>query len=79
MKLKTKKEIFSHHKGNYFLEYLRSYDDYGQPVVFNYKGNDTFQTSVGAICTLTIKIIFFACIYFRFNMMVNMEIFNLDS
>lgn len=79
MKLKTKKDILAHSKGNYFLEYLRSYDDYGHPVVFNYKGNDTFQTSVGAICTLAIKIIFLACIYFRFTMMVNLEIFNFDS
>ena len=32
-----------------FLNYLKSFDDYGAPVQVNYKGSDTFETGIGTI------------------------------
>jgi hypothetical protein len=79
MILKSPKEIKNHPKGNFFLNYLRSHDDYGQSVSFNYKGKDTYQTSVGAVCSIVAKTVFIVCFVFRSLMMYNMEIFDLDS
>lgn len=45
--------------------YFRSFDDYGQPITFNYEGSDSFQTLPGALLSLTAKSILF--IYFVYR------------
>ena len=35
-----------------FRKWVVSQDIFGHPITVNYKGGDTFQTRLGAICTL---------------------------
>ena len=46
-------------------KYVKSYDDYGQPVTFNYKGDETFQTMPGALITLTVKVCLLMFLYYK--------------
>lgn len=35
-----------------FRDWVITQDIFGLPITVNYKGNDTFQTQLGSICTL---------------------------
>ena len=39
-------------KGSRISEFFTSFDIYGHPIGVHYKGSDTFQTRMGALCTL---------------------------
>ena len=38
-----------------FLSWIRSFDDYGEPIDINYKGDTTYKTYTGAVFTLALK------------------------
>ena len=62
-----------------FVSYIRSFDAYGQPIVFNYKGSDSFQTTVGAIISILVNITLVTCVYYRGEMLYNLDIWNLST
>ena len=39
------------------MDYVVSKDIYGHPVGINYRGSDSFQTKMGALCTLATLIV----------------------
>ena len=44
-----------------FLNFMTSFDVFGEPVSLNYSGDTTFKTQIGAFCTIIIKV--FVMIY----------------
>ena len=50
--------------------YVKSWDDYGQPVTFNYKGDETFQTMPGALVSLAVKGILLLFLYFKGSQLI---------
>ena len=56
--------------GNGFYEYIRGQDMFGQPVLLNYKGDDTFKTLIGGIITIGITLIIVAYTLLKFKYMI---------
>ena len=40
---------------NTLTKFFVSFDGYGNPVTVNYRGDDTYKTCLGALCTLIVK------------------------
>ena len=52
-------------------DFVKSFDDFGTPVTFNYKGNDSFQTMPGALISLVMKIFMSYFIYLKIVNLIN--------
>ena len=39
-----------------FYDYFKSYDKFGSNMAINYKGEDTFNTFLGAFCSINLQI-----------------------
>lgn len=44
----------------FFSKFLRSHDDFGQPVTMTYKGESSYKTSCGGFLTLLARMLSFA-------------------
>ena len=46
-----------------FIKFMTSFDVFGKPVTFNYNGDTTYKTMIGASLTIVIKtfILVYAC------------------
>jgi hypothetical protein len=51
------------------LNYIKSYDEYGQPISLNYEGSETFQTLPGGLLSLTVRIILICYTLLNFTAM----------
>ena len=49
---------------------IRQFDEYGQPVMFNYQGGDTFQTVFGGLMSIVAFLTFMACFLFKLNVLL---------
>lgn len=59
--------------------YLRSYDDYGQPIAFNYEGSDTFQTIPGALLSIIARCILLLYFLYRGRSLILNQNWNLTT
>ena len=55
------------------MRLLVSMDDFGHRQFLTYKGRETFQTRLGGICTLLIKISTLACFLYYMRQLNQME------
>ena len=51
-------------------DYIKSFDYYGTPVTFNYKGNETYQTMPGAILSLFFRVVLVVFLYFKGSQLI---------
>ena len=49
--------------------YIRSFDEYGQPISLNYLGSETFQTLPGGLLSLAVRIILISYTILKFSSM----------
>ena len=52
------------------LDYVRGKDDYGHPIVLNYKGDDTFKTLPGGMLSIAMYYVLIFYGLLRINAMV---------
>ena len=52
-------------------KYITGYDQFGVPITVNYKGDDTYKTFFGAICTICVIILMLMFTFDAFDKMVN--------
>ena len=51
------------------VNYIKSYDEYGQPISLNYQGSETFQTLPGGLLSLVVRIILISYTILKFSAM----------
>ena len=52
------------------LNYIRSYDEYGQPISLNYQGSESFQTLPGGIISIIVLLIMVSYTALRLDAML---------
>ena len=52
-------------------KYITGYDQFGVPITVNYKGEDTYKTFLGALCTISVITLMMFFVYQSFDKMVN--------
>ena len=53
------------------LNYLLSFDSYGEPIKVNYKGNSSYQTIVGAILSILASLLILAYALVQLEMLIS--------
>ena len=53
-----------------FRNKIRSKDRYGQSVMFNYEGDDTFKTCFGGILSIIVSVTFLACLIYKSSALI---------
>ena len=53
------------------LNYIKSYDEYGQPISLNYQGSETFQTLPGGLLSVAVRIILICYTLLKFTAMTD--------
>ena len=48
-------------------EYIASFDQWGQTVGFNYKGEDSYKTTAGGFLTILLKLVILSCFAMKFK------------
>jgi len=52
-------------------KYVTTYDSFGIPITVNYKGEDTYKTFFGALCSIIVLILMLSFVYQGFTKMLN--------
>ena len=66
IKPRSKKRLIEQKYVTQFRDYISSYDEWGQPVSFNYKGEDAYKTSVGGVLSIIFKLVVYSCFVMKF-------------
>ena len=61
------------------IGYLRSFDQFGSTVQFNYKGNASYQTLPGAILSVFLKIIVIIFVFIKGEKLIFDKDWSVDS
>ena len=49
------------------IDYIASFDQWGQTVGFNYKGEDSYKTTAGGFLTILLKLVILSCFAMKFK------------
>ena len=52
------------------LDYVRSFDEYGQPISLNYQGSEVFQTLLGGLLSILVLLVMMGYGILRFDEMI---------
>ena len=69
IKQKSQKPSWGNFGISGFLDFVKGRDDYGHPIVLNYKGDDTFKTLPGGILSILMKLLLVLYGLLRINAM----------
>ena len=64
---------------NRFYDIIKSFDSFGQPLAFNYKGDQTYKTLPGAMVSIIVYIIIGTYFVYRAKAMISDDDWDLMS